>query len=76
MAAKLRHIPTGDIYIYQPQLAARPDMEEFIEGEVVEAKVEEVAKPKRRRRPAAPAAAEEVQVEVEDAPEADTTEGE
>lgn len=49
MAAKLRHKTTGDIYIYTAQLAARDDMEEFIEGEVIESKIEDAPKPKCTR---------------------------
>jgi hypothetical protein len=61
MTAKLIHIPTGDIFVWQEHLAARPDMEEFIEGES-EVVVEEAPKPAPKKK-AAPKPAVELSAE-------------
>ena len=68
----LRHIPTGDVYVFQPELAKRKDMEpivpdapvqlsfDFGAGALVDGKPEDVT-PEAEQPEAAPATADDVE---------------
>lgn len=53
----LRHIPTGVLYVYQPQFATRPDFEEIIDVEAREIPDPVEPTPRKTRKAAAPAPA-------------------